>query len=179
MSDWVNGNWSDEPQSQAPVHVIHPSTYQNIQVPQTPQPPSEFKVRELVLIGIVLLLVAVVLMGRMDGRSDDGKRPDVKVDRLHFLILEESADRGDLTSAQQAVIASVPLREEVKRLGGHFRVIDRDDIPQLETPWKEMAQSVTERIPVVVIATPKDGGQFPVKDVDSTLAKLRLVAGGK
>jgi hypothetical protein len=138
--DWLNG----------PIKVI-----------QTPQQhptgaPWETVVRVLPWV----LLVGVI--GWFVIRGQHGSEP-IGVEGLRVLVVEESADRGDLTADQIAIFNSVEIREAVTAADGQMLVLDADDDTRKLLPeWQALRNRIRSRPPVVVIANPRRAKEMPL-----------------
>lgn len=138
--DWLNG----------PIKVI-----------QTPQQhptgaPWETVVRVLPWV----LLIGVI--GWFVNRGQHGSEP-IGVEGLRVLVVEESADRGDLTPDQIAIFNSVEIREAVTAADGQMLVLDADDDTRKLLPeWQALRNRIRSRPPVVVMANPRRAKEMPL-----------------
>lgn len=83
------------------------------------------------------------------------------------LVVEETTERGRLTSGQrEAILSTLPtgLREYVKSKGGEFRLLDKDSPVDKEAAWVQEAWKV-KAPPYPWMLAAKDGrasvGQLP------------------
>ena len=64
--------------------------------------------------------------------------PPMPVEKLHVLIIEETANRGSLLPEQALILQSVALRRYVQQVGGEFRQIDDDVVPdKMDKVWQD------------------------------------------
>lgn len=104
-------------------------------------------------------------------RSDDGDRIDVE--RLSVLIVEETANRDQLSVGQLAALQSSSVREMVKAKGGEFRVLDADDkTDALAEPWPTLRRRATLRPPLVVVAAKGRAIEFALPDADTLKKRI-------
>jgi hypothetical protein len=102
---------------------------------------------------------------------DDGDQIDVTP--LSVLILEETANRGQLSPGQLAAIQSTTIREAVKAKGGTVRVLDVDDKTEaLAEPWPTLRRRATLRPPSVVIAGKGRAIEFALPDAETLKQKI-------
>lgn len=104
-------------------------------------------------------------------RSDDGDQ--INVERLSVLIVEETANRDQLTVGQLAALRSPSVREMVKAKGGEFRVLDADDkTDALAEPWPTLRRRATLRPPLVVVAAKGRAIEFSLPDADTLKKRI-------
>lgn len=104
-------------------------------------------------------------------RSDDGEQIDV--DRLAVLIVEETANRDQLSVGQLAALQSPTVRDMVKAKGGEIRVLDADDkTDALGEPWPTLRRRATLRPPLVVIAARGRAVEFALPDAETLKKRI-------
>jgi len=133
---------------------------------------------------VMLWAAAAVLLltsGQVGGCGVVGAPPPFKTDKLAVLIVEESADRGKLSSGQlDAILSTGPgsVRDYVAKHGGDFRLLDKDTSPSLEAPWVQAAFAVERRgVPWIVAATPRTGFSVPLTPAPEVLKELEPLGG--
>lgn len=155
--DWLNG----------PIKVLPTQTPQ--------QHPTGAPWATVVRVLPWVLLVGVIAWFAMRGQH--GIEP-VGVEGLRVLVVEESADRGDLTADQIAIFNSVEIREAVTAANGQMVVLDADDdTRKLSREWQTLRDRIRSRPPVVVIANPRRAKEMPLPaDVPEFLKEFEAFA---
>lgn len=134
---------------------------------------------ELTTLQRLLLLFVLYLMFQGGG----GSSPPFKADRLSVLVIEESADRGQLSSGQlDAILAVGPgsVRGYIEGHGGEYRVLDKDSEDDLKfsPQWVKDAFTLPRQgEPWMHAATPKTGFSMPLANADEVLSKLTPLGG--
>lgn len=124
----------------------------------------------LILAAIVAAFLALAWYATRE-RSDDGDQIDVGP--LSVLVIEETANRAQLSPGQLAAIQSVAIRETVKAKGGTIRVLDVDDKTEaMAEPWPTLRRRATLRPPSVVIAAKGRAIEFALPDADTLKQKI-------
>lgn len=93
---------------------------------------------------------------------------------LNVLVVEETADRGNLPLGKLNVLNSVKVREAVQAAGGNMLILDDDvDLANLPEAWRVGMQLPRTELPWLVISTDGKNYQGPLPEsVDAMLAKL-------
>ena len=107
-------------------------------------------------------------------------RETVRVDGLHVLIAEETADRDQLSADQSAIFNSIILREWTDKncteVDGQtaFRVLDfDDDLSKVAPIWSEMMELRLPGQASVVVANDGEAFIFELpRDVNATISAL-------
>lgn len=82
----------------------------------------------------------------------------VVVDGLHILIIEETAERHTMPPEQQAILASVKLREAVQAAGGQMRIFDDDtDLSGVESVWRDLMAVERDGLPWLLVVNGRRG----------------------
>ena len=166
MSTITGGyDWLDSPLPQPEQFAASLAEYK--------QPPR----RDWILYLLIAVLIGVILWLRWPAGGDSDDRGSVvSVDSVHLLILEESEERRDLNADQLAIFNALPIRRAIDERDGAMRVIDRDDIPSLTSPWRELAELVSDKkLPVGLVAKGKKAIPFPLKDVETVVEKIESI----
>lgn len=100
--------------------------------------------------------------------------PPIPAPGLNVLVVEETADRGNLPLGKLNVLNSVKVREAVQAAGGNMLILDDDvDLAKLPEPWRVGMQLPRTELPWLVISTDDKNYQGPLPEsVDAMLAKL-------
>lgn len=166
MSTIAGGyDWLDSPLPQSEQFAASLVEYK--------QPPR----RDWLLYLLIASLIGVIIWMRLPSRGDsDDDRSVVTVDSVHLLILEESSERDKLTPDQLAIFNALPIRRAIDERDGAIRVIDRDDVRSLPSPWRELAELVSDKpLPIGVVAKGKKAIPFPLKDVETVVEKIESI----
>lgn len=130
-----------------------------------------------------LALIALLAFGKVEGCKLPivGKPAPFKTDRLAVLIVEETADRGKLSSGQLDAMlstASGSVRDYVAMHGGDFRLLDKDANPSQDAAWVQEAFKVQRPgVPWIVAANPSTGFSVPLTPADEVLKELAPLGG--
>jgi hypothetical protein len=135
----------------------------------TPQPPQLPWDQIFRWLPWVLLVAAAVFFYAKQSPAD---RPGVA--GLRVLVVEETADRSDLTPDQIAIFNSVKLRDEIDAAKGQILFLDADDkTRELAPEWQRLRDRIQTRPPAVVIATPRRAKEMKLPaSVDDFLAAI-------
>ena len=100
--------------------------------------------------------------------------PPIDAAGYNVLIVEETADRGQLTEDQVAILTSVQLRTWVDQQPGTLMIVDDDaPIDQLAKPWQEAMRRPRAALPWLIVSNGKTGWEGPLPaDVAATQAVL-------
>lgn len=158
-------DWLDSPLPQPEQFAASLAEYR--------QPPR----RDWILYFLIAVLIGIILYLRWPAGGDSDDRDSVvSVDTVHLLILEESGERKNLDPDQLAIFNALPIRQAIDNRDGSMRVIDRDDIPSLASPWKELAELVSDKkLPIGLVAKGKKAIPFPLKDVEAVVEKIESI----
>jgi hypothetical protein len=134
--------------------------------PQGPQIPWDAVLR----FAPWVLLAAVVLWAVT-------QRPAAEptgVTGLRVLVVEETAERGNLSPEQLAIFNSVEIREQIEAANGQLVFLDADDKTRELTPeWQRLRDRIRTRPPVVVFANKTRAKEMPLPgDVDEFINAL-------
>jgi hypothetical protein len=90
------------------------------------------------------------------------------------LVVEETAERGELSPDQLAIFNSVEIRERIEGADGQVLFLDADDKTRdLSPEWQRLRDRIQTRPPVVVFANRKRAKEMPLPPtVDSFLQSL-------
>lgn len=137
--------------------------------PPSPQPPQMPWDAVLRFLPWVLVLAAAVFSIANQRTSD---LPGVQ--GLRVLVLEETANRSDLTPDQIEIFNSVKLREEIEAARGQVLFLDADDKTRdLAPEWQRLRDRMQTRPPAVVIATPRRAKEMALPEsVDDFLRAI-------
>lgn len=124
--------------------------------------------------GLVYCLLALTLLMR-GGGSIGGSAP-FPAERLNVLVVEETSQRGSLTADQRAALtgtAEGTMIAAVKKRGGEFRIIDKDQTDlSKDAPWVAKAFAVERKsVPWIVTAGPSRGVSEPLPATTAEILK--------
>lgn len=126
---------------------------------------------------LLLLLLALLLL---PGGSIGTSAP-FKADRLCVLVVEETAERGKLTSGQLDVISSQAagsVQDYVRTHGGDIRIADSSKPPVQSADWVKAAYAVERKsLPWIVAANKSGGFSQPVTTPEEALRLLKPLGG--
>lgn len=121
-------------------------------------------------LGIAAVAFAVFLYASRE-RNDDGDQIDVE--RFAVLILEETANRDQLSVGQLAAIQSTKIRETIRSKRGELRVLDVDDnVETLAEPWPTLRRRATLKPPLVVMAANGRAVEFALPDAETLQKRI-------
>jgi hypothetical protein len=135
---------------------------------------------KLSLTVLVLAVAALLLAG---GGSIGESAPPFKADRLCVLVVEESENRGKLSSGQLDAIAAIgpgSVRGFIEGQGGEYQVLDKDDGDKLtySPQWVKEAFALERRgEPWIHAANPRTGFSVPLTNADEVLSELAPLGG--
>lgn len=112
-------------------------------------------------------IAAAVKAGLTDIPPPD---PPIPTTEFRVLILEETADRGQIPSSQLSVITSAPLRKWLDEMGAKWRVWDKDvDASREDAAWQAALKLEHGPLPWIHIANGTTGFSGPLpKTLDET-----------
>lgn len=94
--------------------------------------------------------------------------------KLCVLIVEETSDRRNLTTAQLNAITSAKVHRYIKEQGGDFALVDPDSPLEGEEEWVTAAMKVKRgKLPWIVISNGKTGASEAVVDLDTLLKIIK------
>lgn len=141
-------------------------------------------IKPLHVVAFAALLWLAVYGGQIGGCTLPviGSPPPFKTTLpLAVLVVEESADRGKLSSGQlDAILSTAPgsVRDYVTSHKGEFRLLDKDETPTLDAPWVQEAFAVKrDSVPWIVAASPRTGLSAPMGAAPEVLKSLEPLGG--
>lgn len=136
------------------------------QAPRGPQIPWDAVLRFLPWVLLGALFVWVVSRG--------ASIEPTGVTGLRVLVLEETAERGELSPDQLAIFNSVEIRERIEAADGQVLFLDADDkTRELSPEWQRLRDRIQTRPPVVVFATPRRAKEMALpQSVDEFLKAI-------
>lgn len=136
------------------------------QAPRGPQIPWEAVLRFLPWVLLGALVVWVVSRG--------AALEPTGVTGLRVLVVEETAERGELSPDQLAIFNSVEIRERIEAADGQVLFLDADDkTRELSPEWQRLRDRIQTRPPVVVFANRKRAKEMALPPtIDSFLESL-------
>lgn len=94
--------------------------------------------------------------------------------KLSVLIVEETANRGNLKAAQRNAILSATWKRYVEQQDGDWASVDPDSPLEDEKAWVTEAMKVKRgELPWVVISNGRTGASGPIVDLDSLLKTIK------
>jgi hypothetical protein len=134
-------------------------------------------------LSLTVLVLAVAAMLLAGGGSIGASAPPFKADRLCVLVVEESENRGKLSSGQLDAIAAVgpgSVRWFIEGNGGEYQVLDKDDGEKLtySPQWVKDAFALPRQgEPWIHAANPHTGCSVPLLSAGDALSKLESMGG--
>lgn len=125
-----------------------------------------------------LLVLAIGVALLMSGNRSCGVvptlPPPIDAPGYNVLIVEETADRGQMTEDQVAILTSVQLRTWIDQQPGTLMILDDDaPIEQLAKPWQEAMKRPRASLPWLIVSNGQTGWEGPLPaDVAATQAVL-------
>ena len=128
----------------------------------------------------LFLAVLLILRGCQDGGIGPGPKPNpppFPTDALSVLIVEETAERGNLPAGQREILSSTPFREWCQRVGAELKIWDQDaDLTNVAEKWTAAMSVPRQSVPWLIVADSDSGFSGPLPaNVDATKEVINAV----
>jgi hypothetical protein len=139
----------------------------------------KLKLSDLIPLALVLAALWLAFGGQLPWPVTNP--PPFKTDKLAVLVIEETEERGKLTSGQLDVLmgtADGTVRNWVTKNGGDFRLVDVSTPPTLDSQWVQDAFKVEHKsLPWMVAANLSTGASEAVTTTADALKALQPLGG--
>ena len=117
----------------------------------------------------LFLAVLLILRGCQDGGGIVPRPkpipPPFPTETLSVLIVEETAERGQLPEGQREVISSTPFRQWCQSVNAELKVWDQDaDLANVSEKWKAAMSVPRQSLPWLLVADQDSGFSGPLPD---------------